>query len=55
MIVISIVFVLVFILSDNIDVFYFLFIDVFFLILLVGDDLELFNLDKDIVLKIKLK
>lgn len=55
MLVIGIVFVLVFLLNDGIDVFYFFFIDIFFLMLIIGDDLEKFNVDKDIVLNVKLK
>lgn len=56
MLVIGIVFVLVFILNDGIGVFYFFFIDdVFFFMLIVGDDLDKFNLDKDIDLNVKLK
>lgn len=49
MLVIGIVFVLVIIL---IDVIYFLFIEVFFLILRVNDDLKKLNLNNDIVLNI---
>lgn len=49
MLVIGFVFVLVIILND---VIYFLFIEVFFLILRVNDDLKKLNLNKDIVLNI---
>lgn len=49
MLVIGIIFVLVIILND---VIYFLFIEVFFLILRVNDDLKKLKLNKEMVLNI---